>query len=219
MQKKGVRIMTILERREIPAEGLELRAEGDNGERKISGYGIVYNRKASIGGDYVEVIRPGAARKILENNPDIKCALNHNNIYLFGRTKSGTLDLEENQSGVKYTATPPDAQWARDALASIERGDIDGSSFTFAVAADGEKITRQSDGTILREIFELERIGELGPVSDPAYTQTSASVRSAEEARSACIASLQAQEKEADKKGCQAALDMLRKKLELKSKL
>lgn len=188
--------MSVLERREIPAEELELRTEVEGDGKKVSGYGIVYNRKTPIGDDFVEVIRPGAARKFLQNNPDIRCAFNHNKMYLFGRTKSGTLELEENQAGVKYTAYPPDAQWAQDAIASIERGDIDGSSFTFSVAEGGEKITRQNDGTILREIFEFDRIGELGPVTDPAYVDTTAQVRSAEESKEACLASLRAQEEE-----------------------
>lgn len=208
----------ILERREIPVEAIELRAEGDNGQRKIAGYGIVYNRKAKIGDDYEEVIRPGAARKLLETKPDIKCALNHNRMYLFGRTKSGTLELEENQSGVKYTANPPEAQWAKDAIASIERGDIDGSSFTFAVGPEGEKVTRQSDGTILREIFEFSRIGEMGPVTDPAYISTTANVRSAEEARDAYVANLRAQEQANEIADSQRALTLRRKKLDLQSK-
>lgn len=208
----------ILERREIPVEAIELRAEGENGQRKIAGYGIVYNRKAKIGEEYEEVIRPGAARKLLENTPDIKCALNHNRMYLFGRTKSGTLGLEENQAGVKYTADPPDAQWAKDAIASIERGDIDGSSFTFAVAPEGEKVTRQSDGTILREIFEFSRIGEMGPVTDPAYISTTANVRSAEEARDAYVADLRAQEQANEIAEGQRALELRKKKLDLQTK-
>ena len=191
---------------------MEVRAEGD--ERKISGYGIVYNRKAQIYSDLYEIIRPGAARKILESNPDIKVCLNHNEAQIFGRTKSGTATLEENQTGVKYSATPPDAQWARDAMASIERRDIDGSSFTFAVDTQGEKVTQQKDGTYLREIFEFSRIGEMGPVTSPAYQTTTAELRSAKEEYETLTANLETQDDI-----YQQTLETKRKKLELKNKM
>lgn len=210
--------MKILEKRHIPVEELELRTEDDDEKKRISGYGIVYNRKTQIGDDFIEVIRPGAARKALQNDPDIKSRFNHQRGALLGRTKSGTMEVEENQSGVKYTVYPPDTQIARDVMQSIERGDIDGSSFTFAVAEGGEEVTRQSDGTILREIFEFEKIGEIGPVEDQAYADTTTGIRSAEETREAYIASLQAQEQEANNINGEQALSIRKKKLELKEK-
>ena len=207
-----------LEMRTIPAEELELRAEKEGEQRKISGYGIVYNRKTRIYEDLYEVIRPGAARKFLQDSPDVKCALNHNRMYLFGRTKSGTLSLEENQKGVKYAANPPDAQWAKDAIASIERGDIDGSSFTFAVDPQNEKLTKQSDGTYLREIFEIERIGEMGPVTDPAYLDTTAEMRSAKEVYDSYSDHLRAQDGSDEIAETQRALELRRKRLNLKER-
>lgn len=211
--------MSKLTRRFLPAEELEIRAEQEGKVRKLSGYGIVYNRKAQIYEDLYEIIRPGAARKILEANADIKCCLNHNRERIFGRTKSGTLTLEENQTGVKYTALPPEAQWANDALVSIKRRDIDGSSFTFAVEPSGEKITKQSDGTFLREIFEFSRIGEMGPVTDPAYLDTTANVRSAKEEYETLTAELRTQ-LEADKIAeKQRTLELRKKQLNLKSKI
>lgn len=189
-----------MERRFLEAsEDLELRAEQGESGPKLSGYGIVYNRKSQLlEGMFYEIVRPGAARKILENNPDIKCALNHDVSKIFGRTKSGTLQLQENQTGVKYAADPPDAQWAKDALVSIQRGDIDGSSFTFAVAKSGEKWSEQKDGTFLREIFEFSQIGEMGPVTNPAYLDTNTSYRSTQEVYESNVATLRAQKEAAE---------------------
>lgn len=204
--------------RVIPAEDLEIRAEQDGKIKKVTGYGIVYNRETQIWDDLYEVIRPGAATEVLAGNPDIKCALNHNRMYLFGRTKSGTLRLEENTKGVKYTAKPPDAQWARDAIASIERGDIDGSSFTFAVLPQDEKITKRDDGTYLREVFKLSRLGEMGPVTDPAYLDTTAEARAKEEYDS-LTADLRAQGNADEIAESQRALALRRKKLELQAKI
>ncbi len=210
--------MAKLEIRTLPAEELELRAEEENGQKSVTGYGIVYNRKTQLWSDLWEVIRPGAAKACLQGSPDIKCALNHNRMWLFGRTKSGTLSLEENQKGVKYVANPPDAQWAKDAIASIERGDIDGSSFTFAVDPENEKITRQSDGTYLREVLKIERIGEMGPVTDPAYLDTTAEMRSAKEVYDSYADRLRAQEGSAEIAEAQRALALRRKRLALKEK-
>jgi len=210
--------MPKLQMRVIPAEDLEIRAEQDGKIKKVTGYGIVYNRETQIWDDLYEVIRPGAATEVLAGNPDIKCALNHNRMYLFGRTKSGTLRLEENTKGVKYTAKPPDAQWARDAIASIERGDIDGSSFTFAVLPQDEKITKRDDGTYLREVFKLSRLGEMGPVTDPAYLDTTAEARAKEEYDS-LTADLRAQGNADEIAESQRALALRRKKLELQAKI
>ncbi len=208
--------MARMRMRVIPAEDLEIRAEQDGKIKKLRGYGIVYNKETRLYDDLYEVIRPGAAGEFLSTEPDIKCALNHGN-QLFGRTKAGTLKLEENTKGVKYEAWPPDAQWARDAMVSIERGDIDGSSFTFAVAPEDEKVTKRDDGTYLREIFKFARVGEMGPVNDPAYLDTTAEARAKEEYDS-LTADLRAQE-EADKiADYQRALDMRRKRLDLKEK-
>ncbi len=206
---------TELQRRIIPAEELEVRSEQDGKKKKVSGYGIVYNRETHLWDDLYEVVRPGAATKILAKNPDIRCALNHDDMHIFGRTKSGTLVLEENKKGVKYTADPPDAQWARDAIASIERGDIDGSSFTFRVKE--EKLTKRKNGTILREILEFERIGEMGPVVNPQYEETTAEARAKAEYES-ITADLRTQDNADEIAEIKRTLDLRRRRLDLKSK-
>lgn len=209
--------MPNLERRTIPAEGLEIRAEQDGKVKKVSGYGIVYDRETHLWGDMYEIIRPGAASKVLASKPDIKCALNHSRMYLFGRTKSGTVVITEDKKGVRYEATPPDAQWAKDAMASIERGDIDGSSFTFAVDPEHEKITKRKDGTYLREIIEISRIGEMGPVTDPAYMDTTAEARAKAEYDS-LTARLRTQDDADEIAEIKRTLDLRRKRLNLKAK-
>ena len=209
--------MTGLQTRIIPAEGLEIRAEQEGKEKRISGYGIVYDKETRLYSDLYEVIRPGAASKVLAGNPDIKCALNHDRRYLFGRTKSKTLTLTEDKKGVRYEAIPPDAQWARDAIASIERGDIDGSSFTFAVEPEHEKITKRKDGSYLREIIEISRIGEMGPVTDPAYMDTTAEARAKAEYES-LTARLRTQDEAEEIAEVKRTLDLRRKRLDLKAK-
>jgi len=166
-----------LEKRFIPVEDSEIRVEGEGEERKITGYAAVFNRKSENLGGFVEIIRPGAFRKAIEG-ADVRALFNHDSNYVIGRTASNTMSLEENQKGLKFTATPPDTTWARDLLKSIERGDISQCSFSFRVAKDGEKWTEQKEGPAQRELVELEYIGDVGPVTFPAYPQTSVHARS-----------------------------------------
>ena len=208
--------MSKFEQRTIPAESLEVRSE-EKGS-KISGYGILYGRETLIWEDLYEIIHPGAASKILESNPDIRSAFNHDRNHILGRTKSGTLKLQEFKGGVRYTVDPPEAQWAKDLMQSIERRDIDGSSFTFAVDPQNEKVTKRDDGSYLREIFEFKAIGEVGPVSYPAYEGTSANVRSAKDIYDSYTADLRAQEEAAEIAERQRALSLRKKHLDLLEK-
>lgn len=174
--------MKDLEKRYIPVEDSEIRVEGNDKERKITGYAAVFNRKSENLGGFVEIIRPGAFKEAIKD-ADVRALFNHDSNYVIGRTTSGTLTLEENQKGLKFEAVPPDAQWARDLLKSIERGDVSQCSFSFCVAKDGDKWTEQKTGEnagiYTREITAIEYVGDVGPVTFPAYPQTSVQARSA----------------------------------------
>lgn len=76
---------------------------------------------------------------------------------------------------------PPDTQWARDLMTSIDRGDIEGGSFAFQVLPDGQKWN--ADGT--QRTLTCIKVRRVSVVSDPAYLQTNGSfaVRSASEIR------------------------------------
>ena len=201
-----------LEQRTI-TNNLEVRQE-EGKEGVIAGYGIVYGERTQIFSDLYEVILPGAASAYLANEPDVRCCFNHDRNYLLGRTKSGTLEVREDPNGVFYEVQIPGAQWARDLSASMARGDIDGSSFTFAVNPEDETVTKQADGTYLREIRKLAVVAELGPVTVPAYETTTANVRSAQETYDSFAEQLRAQT-DSDEIASQRALELRRKKLDL----
>ncbi|EIQ76315.1 prohead protease, partial [Shigella flexneri 1235-66] len=50
---------------------------------------------------------------------------------LLGRTRSGTLKLEEDETGLRFELTPPDPSTGRDVIELVKRGDISGMSFGF----------------------------------------------------------------------------------------
>ena len=198
-----------LEQRTI-TNNLEVRQQ-DGKKGVIAGYGIVYGQRTQIYSDLYEIILPGAASEFLASEPDIRCCFNHDRNYILGRTKSGTLSVREDPNGVFYEVQVPDTQWARDLSANMERGDIDGSSFTFGVNPDGETVTKQADGTYLREIRKLAIVAELGPVTMPAYPTTTANVRSAQETYDSFTESLRTQD-ESDKIAAKRQTHELRNK-------
>src|SRR5690606_32247160 len=160
------------ERRSLPLETLEVRAE--DGKRKIVGYAAVFEQLSEpLYGGFREKIARGAFKKTLRE-ADVRALWNHDPNYVLGRTKSGTLKLHEDDRGLAIEIDPPDTQWARDLMTSIERGDIDQMSFGFRVVKDDWE--RKPDGTIIRTLKEVQ-LFDVSPVTFPAYPQTSVQVR------------------------------------------
>ncbi|USD68130.1 HK97 family phage prohead protease [Vibrio sp. SCSIO 43136] len=171
------------ERRYFMGEVRAAPADGDKAAT-IGGLGIVYNKRSEDLGGFVEIIRPGAAAGLLDG--DVRCFFNHNPNYILGRTAAGTLELRETDEGVEYVATPPDTQTVRDlVLEPISRGDVTGSSFIFRVSSEpGAEKWYEDNGVLVREIFKLASLKEIGPVSMPAYTDSTTAKRSLEEHQS-----------------------------------
>lgn len=174
-----------LETRDIRTP-IELRGT-DQEEKRIAGIGAVFYRADDAETEYqlwpgaVERIMPGAFDSSLKDG-DIRSAFNHDNNQLLGRTKSGTLKLSVDDRGLHYEVSPSNTQAYRDTAERIARGDVDGSSFQFFVrGSQGEKWHFDEDRNLeVRELFDV-RVVEVGPVVDPAYTATTASLRTARE--------------------------------------
>lgn len=150
----------------------EFRVEGVKSP-KIVGYASVFNQRSEDLGGFKEIVKPGAFKKTIQES-DIRALWNHNPDYVLGRNKAGTLSLEEDTTGLKMTIDPPDAQWARDLMASIKRGDIDQASFGFRTIKDA---WRTEDGAQVRDLLEAQ-LFDVSVVTMPAYPQTSVAVRS-----------------------------------------
>lgn len=163
-----------IERRYFPVE--ELRAITDEeGLRHITGYAAVFNSLSEDLGGFKEKIDPGAFAETI-NADDIRALKNHNSDYVLGRNKSGTLALSEDQRGLKIDIQPPDAQWAKDLMVSIDRGDIDQMSFGFRT------LEHRWEGDYPEEIRTLIKVQlfDVSPVTFPAYPDTEVGLRSLE---------------------------------------
>lgn len=161
-------------KRETRAAPIEWRAE----EKKIVGYAAVFNSPTDIGGMFREQIKPGAFRDAIERD-DVRALIDHDSTLVLGRNKAGTLRLEEDEKGLRIEIDPPDTQYARDLMVSMERGDISQMSFGF-IARKQE--WDDSDEPPLRTVEDVE-LFDVSVVTYPAYPETSAALRSLEAIR------------------------------------
>jgi len=154
----------------------ELRTiTNDKGLKTITGYAAVFNSLSEDLGGFREKIDREAFAKTIQN-ADVRALFNHDKNYVLGRTKSGTLKLSSDEHGLKIENIPPDTQWARDLLVSIDRGDVNQMSFGFRTISDKWEKRDKED---IRTLLEVE-LFDISPVTFPAYPDTEVGLRSLE---------------------------------------
>jgi HK97 family phage prohead protease len=127
---------------------------------------------------YREVLRPGCFDRFLATEGDVLARMEHDSKLLLGRRSSGTLRLTADQVALHYEVDVPDTSTGRDLSVLCSRNDINATSFAFYVAdASGERWSVKPDGTLLRELLDLDLV-DVSPVSSPCYP--SATVRAKE---------------------------------------
>jgi len=160
------------ETREFTIQEFRVTRATDDEPAKIAGHAAVFNQLSEDLGGFREKIQPGAFKEAVKG--DVRALVNHNSDKVLGRTKSGTLDLEEDDKGLAFELVLPDTQPARDLTASMERGDVDQMSFGFRTLEDKWET---KDGEDVRTLVKVE-LFEVSPVTFPAYPQTDVALRS-----------------------------------------
>lgn len=120
-----------------PIKGLELRANDDATELTFEGYacitGVGYDMYGGPPYGWTEIVERGAFKKTLSERADVQFLINHDGEPL-ARTKSGTMDLEEDDQGehvvARFDPADPDVQRV---ARKMGRGDMDEMSFAFRV--------------------------------------------------------------------------------------
>lgn len=158
------------ERRAVTGE-VEIRSL--NGNRVIEGHAAVFNRISQNMGGFVEKIRPGAFTKTLQE-ADVRALINHDPNLVLGRNKSGTLNLAQDDIGLRYGIMPPNTTYANDLAVSMERGDIDRSSFGFFAVDEDWSMTEQ--GFPVRELIQVSLV-DVSVVTYPAYLDAESFMR------------------------------------------
>jgi len=156
----------------------EVRSAGEGDERRVVGLGVVYDRWEELWPGYRERILPGA----VEFASEVKSYFNHDPNMVLSTTESDPpLIVRETERGIEFESPIPPTSYGRDLAVNLERRNVKGASFTFVVPQGGDKRWEDEKGVFHREINRLIMY-EVGPVTDPAFVSTTASVRSSREA-------------------------------------
>lgn len=141
----------------------------------ITGYAAKFHSETTIAGEFREMLAPGVFRRTLRENPDVLMLIGHDLNRVLGRTSAGTLELNEDTTGLWFSLTPDETTPSgQEAIGNVRRGDVRGCSFGFRVRAEEWR-----DGGArlpLRVISDVD-LYEVTLTAAPAYGDTSATMR------------------------------------------
>lgn len=164
---------------EIRSVPFELRATGDG--RTLEGYAAVFNSPARIyerGREFDEVIVPGAFARAVNSGDRIIMQFDHGQHPFFGSLPIARIDQMREDSHGLYVKAEINDNWMTEPIRSaIANGAVTGMSFRFSVPDGGDTWDRSGD--VHKRTIKNVYLYELGPVTTPAYADTSVGVRSA----------------------------------------
>lgn len=174
-------------KRNLFAQGVQLRETTEGDSRIIEGYAIVFDAPSetlyidSRGRRVREVISPSAVCRELLDASDIKMTMFHDRQLILARSNkgSGTLSYEIDDIGVHFTFEAPRTADGDKAVELVKRGDISGCSFAFSIDyEDPTAITiKRSEEELTVVINKIAEVYDFTLAADPAYTDTSVSLR------------------------------------------
>ncbi len=173
------------ERRSAP---LEIRAEPtEDGNVRLIGSAAVFNQESVNLGGFWEIIQPGFFSRILAG--DTVAVWDHDDAFVLGRTTASppTLSLEESSTALESVILAKDNPRNRDwVIDPIGRGEIRHMSFRFRVRKGGDQWGEDDDGRMIRTLLPggCAELGDVSPVTRPAYLGTDVALRSLEGWRS-----------------------------------
>lgn len=151
---------------EVDVESLDTRG------RTVHGHAAVYGATSEDLGGFRERIAPGAFAGVLADPAvDVRALLNHDANQVLGRTRSGTLRLFDEARGLRFELDLPDSPLGQNVRTAVDRGDVDGASFRFAV---GEEEWAEDVRTV-RTVAELR---DVTIATYPAYPAAAIELRS-----------------------------------------
>ena len=165
---------------EIRNNGIVIERSYDD-SRHVEGYAVVFESQSEDLG-FFETIDRGAITQELVDNSDVFALLNHDDDKVLARSKNGvgSLKLTVDERGLKYEFDAAETQLGNDLLEYLKRGEINTSSFAFALDyndPEAETWTRKN-GANYRTIHKIAYLHDVSPVWNAAYSATSVSQRS-----------------------------------------
>jgi HK97 family phage prohead protease len=143
----------------------EVRTSDKEDEMIIEGYAIVYGKETDMGW-YKEVIDRDALNEA--DISDVCMKYNHEDTFLIlARTRNKSLELINDEHGLKVRATLIDTTSNQDVYKSIKAGLLDKMSFAFTVRE--QKWDYETD---VRTITKIDKLYDVSVVDVPAYDST-----------------------------------------------
>lgn len=140
---------------------------------RIEGRAVIFDTFTDLGW-FKEKINRNAFDGVDLSN--VVGTFNHNFDNVLGKTSKSTMRLSIDDRGLNYSIDIPNTTIGRDLAENVNNGNVDGASFMFSIK---EQIWTDREGDIdEREITKIDRLFELGPVTMPAYPDTTAAKRS-----------------------------------------
>lgn len=197
---------------------VKVETRDDGTIKSIVGYPIVYNKNSEDMG-FIEKIAPGAATKALKKS-DVRGLKNHDPSLIFARS-GVNLTLTEDSKGVRMEATPIETLNFRETAKEISLGLLDGQSFGFTIRED--KWSGLDTEKPTRTITEFDHIFDVGPVTYPAYQDTTVALRSMDAAKEDVVIVNEVSDKiindfVTSEEGRQIIIDILSKRSDLSPK-
>jgi HK97 family phage prohead protease len=158
------------QKRNITFKNLEIRSNENDGKKYIDGL-IPYNSKSVPMWGITEIIENTAFNKTLKDKSEVRALWNHNDSFILGNTKSGTLELENTDDGLICRCELPKTSYANDLYEIVSRGDVKTMSFGFCPIKWND--TENGKLRTLKEV-KLEEVS-FG-VTFPAYPETNSQV-------------------------------------------
>ena len=167
------------EYRKIDAAEMETRT-GDAGEMVVEGYATTFNMPYRLAGDDKVTVNEQVDRDAFKETDmsDVIMQYDHEG-RVFARIANGTLQLAEDDHGLKITANLGGTEIGRQLFEEIQGGYTNKMSFGFTVTGEKKERTRDADGhvTILRTITKIGKLYDVSAVSLPANDATEISSR------------------------------------------
>lgn len=147
--------------------------------RTVVGYAAVWDSMSEDLGGFREVIKRGAFADALASGDEVRFVLGHDMDTVMARTSNGSLELVEDEVGLRMWARialdDPDAQRLD---AKLRSGAMSQMSFAFTMPADGKgEKWDYSGGVPVRSVERVQMIYEVSAVGSPAYTATAIAAR------------------------------------------
>jgi hypothetical protein len=180
----------------VAPQKIEVRKNAD-GSQTIAGQAVVYGALSQDLGGFVERIAPGAFSHSLRDDDQL-CLYGHDDRAILGRRSSGTLTLTDTPSALEFSCILPNTQDGQTVAELCRRGDLQGMSFGFTVSDD----TWQDDGTQIVRTVNEATLFEISVVGQPAYSQSSVSLRSCPTALRDKLSTKRDDEDEEDNPAC-----------------